>query len=117
MRISKKQISPQKEKELLQTFFQLIVDLKNPQEAERVFKGLLTETEIIMVAKRLAIAKGLSEGTSYNEIRKKFKVSSATISQISSLIGQTKGLPLALKKIEADQWADYWSKKIKNLFK
>lgn len=116
MRLSKKTIDKEKEKGLLKIFFQLIADIKNPAEAEKILTSLLTKTEILMITKRLAVTKALKEKVSYSEIRKNFQVSSATISQISSHLNKNKGIEVAMEKISADQWAEKWATKIKNLF-
>lgn len=116
MRLSKKNIEKQKENELLNTFYQLIADVKDPVEARKVFGDLLTKAETLMIAKRLGVARALEKGVSYSEIRKDLRVSSATISQISSNVRKSKGIEIAMEKISADQWAEKWASKIKNLF-
>lgn len=115
MRFPKKDIEKQKEKELENIFFQLIADIKDSQEAQRVFSNLLTKGEIVVIAKKLAVAKALKENVSYSQIRKNLKVSSATISQTAKLLKKG-GLNLALKKVEAEEWAEKWASRIKNLF-
>ena len=102
--------------ESLKSFYQLIADIKSPQEAEKIFSGLFSKSEIITVAKKLAVAKALQEKVSYLKIRQAFNVSSATISQIQSLLKKQPGIFLALNKINADAWAEKWAKKIKSLF-
>jgi len=115
MRLSKKTIEKEKEKEVFKIFFQLIADIQTPQEAQEILTDLLTKTEMLMLAKRLAIFKALKEKVSYNEIKKNFEVSTATISQFKNL-AKRKGIISALKKIDSDQWAEKWATKIKNLF-
>ena len=48
----------------------------------RPSKDLLSETEAIMLSKRILIAKYLLEGQSYNEISSKLKAGSGTIARI-----------------------------------
>ena len=66
----------------------------------------------MVLAKRLAIAYWLKKGRSYQNIKNNLKVSSATIASVQSQM-ENPGFQLALKKIEADEWASNWSKKIK----
>ena len=60
-----------------------IADLKTPSEVESFFKELLTPTEQIMLAKRLAISILLTKKYSYEEITDILKVSPATIGTIA----------------------------------
>jgi uncharacterized protein YerC len=60
-----------------------------------------------MLAKRLAVAAYLKKGRSYDAIKTELKVSSATVAAVQTLLEKnTEGLNLALKLLEADQWAE-----------
>jgi len=115
MQISRQKINKNLEAEVLNLFHQLVADLKTPQEAKEILEDILGRNEIIVVAKRLAIAHYLERGRSYQNIKDNLKVSSATIATIDKM-RKSKGFTLALKKIEADRWASEWSKKIGRLF-
>ena len=79
-------------------------------ELHRLYiKGDLSTHEI---AKRLSIAYWLKKGRSYTNIKQNLKVSSATIASTQSLLNKT-GVLLAIKKIEAEEWASVWAEKIK----
>ncbi len=114
MRITKKQINPTLKKELIKTFAQVIADIKNQEEALAFIQGFFEETEIEVFAKRLAIAYWLKKGRSYSNIKQNLKASSATIAEISNL-AKKQGFQLALKKIEAEEWAEVWARKIKKI--
>lgn len=116
MRVSQKSVNKNLEKEILQLFFQLISDLKNPEEVKTVLTDLLSKEEVTAIAKRLAIIYYLDKNRSYQNIKDNLKVSSATIATIDKL-RKSKGMILALKKIEADRWASQWAGKIEGLFK
>ncbi|MFZ5365771.1 MAG: YerC/YecD family TrpR-related protein [Patescibacteria group bacterium] len=116
MQVSKKQINKNLEKEIFQILYQLIVDLKNPEESKVFLEDILGKNETIALAKRLAVAYYLSHSRSYENIKQNLKVSSATISTIDKA-KNSKGFELALKKIEAEKWASHWSEKIEGLFK
>ena len=81
---------------------------------EVFLSNFFTEAEIETFAKRLAVAYWLKKGRSYSNIRENLKVSSATIAEISSLLDNP-GFSLAIKKIEAEEWANQWADKIKKL--
>ncbi len=99
----------------LKIFYQLIADIKNPEEAQKILTTIIPQTEIVSIAKKVYLAKLLRQGVSYTQIKKELGVSSATISQTAKLLKKT-GLNLALEKVEADEWAEKWSEKIKGLF-
>lgn len=116
MQVSKQKINILLEKQLMGTLWQLIVDLKNPKEAEMIMKDLLSDTELTIVAKRLGVAYWLSKKRSYENIRGNLKVSSATIADVQQKL-KDPGWKLAIQKMVADEWATMWEERIKNVFK
>lgn len=116
MNVCSVKISPEQKKEILKILFQVISDLSDEKETEEVLRAILTENEIISIAKRIALAKYLSDGLSYAEIKKRLKTSSATISLIQNQIFKNAGFEIILKKIETECWASKWERKIKSLF-
>lgn len=89
-------------------------DFKNQNEAFEFLKDFLTPSERVTFSKRLSIAYWLSKKRSYENIKINLKVSSATISQVSSMMNKG-GFKKALKKLEADEWATTWAEKIKGI--
>jgi TrpR-related protein YerC/YecD len=116
MQISKRLINKNIEKEVFNIFFQVIADLKDPEEVRVFFEDILGKAELTALAKRLAIAHYLKKGRSYQNIKEVLKVSSATIASVDKMRQKSPGFELALKKIEADRWAEKWSGKIEGLF-
>lgn len=116
MRTSQATINKNLQKEILGFLFQLIADLKKPEEAKVFLEDILSKTEIETVAKRLAIAHYLDHDRSYQNIKNNLKVSSATIASVEKL-KKSKGYQMALRKIEADHWASEWAEKIEKIFK
>lgn len=116
MQISGKRINKNIEKEIFNLFFQLIADLKDPEEVKIFLEDLLGKAELTALAKRIAIAHYLDRGRNYENIKENLKVSSATISSVDKS-RKSKGYQLALKKIEAERWASDWAEKIEGLFK
>ncbi len=111
MKTSKRQLNPQIEKQVYQIFYQVLADCKNPKEVEEVLTSLMSQVEILAIAKRLAIGVFLDKGHSYEHIRKTLKVSSATIASVAEEMNKG-SLDKALQKIKAEEWAEEWSEKI-----
>lgn len=100
---------------LVDTFYQVVGDLRNEQESKTFLLDFLTESERLTFAKRLAIGLELQAGKSYDAIRKEFGVSSATISSVAEMT-KTPGMQLALKKVATEKWADQMSGKLFKAF-
>ncbi|MBN1263752.1 MAG: hypothetical protein JW991_05360 [Candidatus Pacebacteria bacterium] len=116
MQVSKKRIKKSFEEKAYQFLYQTIADIKNAREAEVFLKDLLTKTEHLAVIKRLSAAYLLKKGKNYREIKDSLKISSATISTIAEQLENGRGYQIALDKIQADEWAEKWSQKIKRMF-
>ncbi len=58
--------------------------LGNPSDAAEFLKDLLSEAELLMLARRLQIAELLIEGLTYEQIRKEIKVSFGTIARVQT---------------------------------
>lgn len=93
-------------------FIQTITDLKDTLETKIFLTDFFNESENEAFSKRLAIAYWLKKGRSYNNIKENLKVSSATIASVQSAMSKP-GFKLAIKKIEAEEWANQWTEKIK----
>jgi len=118
MQISKKNVNEKIKKKIFRSLYQVLADLKNPHDVEQFLTDALSKTEKTVLAKRLGIVYYLSKNKSYDSIRQDLKVSSATIANVQKWMDQGgEGLLLALKTIEADQWASELSDKIMVSFK
>ena len=116
MRVSSRKLNPSLKNQIEKTFEQTLIDLKDNKELRAFLEDFLTDSEREAFAKRLAVAYWLKKGRSYNNIKNNLKVSSATIATIQSMI-ESEGIQLALKKIEAEEWANQWTEKIKKYIK
>lgn len=58
--------------------------LRNPVEMAQFLRDLLSETEVIMLSRRLEIAEMLIDGLSYREIQSNTKTSMSTIAKIQT---------------------------------
>ncbi len=59
-----------------------IAKLETREEVKQFFKDLLSESEAIMLARRIEIARRLMEGDSYQNISKDLKVGTDTIGRV-----------------------------------
>lgn len=114
MRTSTQKINTTLKKQITKSLNQVLLDMKKPQEIATFLEDFLTDAEYEVFAKRLAVAYWLKKGRSYQNIKTNLKVSSATIASVQSMI-ETKGFSLALKKLEAEEWASQWAQKISKL--
>ncbi|NIT04611.1 helix-turn-helix domain-containing protein [Candidatus Saccharibacteria bacterium] len=71
------------ERKIRHAFSQSLAKISSEKEMERYIFDLLTPTEQIMLAKRLAIAALLVRGLSYQEISKRLKVSTSTVARVN----------------------------------
>ena len=116
MRIAKEKLNQSLEKEITAVFAQLLTDLKTPEEAHTFISDFFSDTELILLTKRLAISYWLAKKRNYENIKMNLKVSSATIAAVSEMLTRP-GFKLAIKKIEAEEWANKWAERIKNIVK
>ncbi|SRR5260221_10216457 len=104
------------EKTLKEYFINTILDLKTKDETTNFLNDFLTPTELENFSKRLAIGYYLRKKRSYSNIKNNLGVSSATIALVEKQM-KKKGFELALRKLEAEEWANLWATKIKGLIK
>lgn len=95
---------PTKERQqLLREFWTTVSLLGDVDEIQRFFRDLFSETEAVMFARRLKIAKLLMRGKSYGFIEKEMKVSSATIASVHAwLDGGFGGYIRGIQKLESE---------------
>ena len=113
MQVSKRRVNSVLEKQVNKMWYQLIVDTKTVEDAEKIFGDLLSGTEQEAIAKRLGVAYWLAKKRSYENIKENLKVSSATIATVAREL-KRRGWQLALEKIMSEEWSTKWEEKIKN---
>lgn len=91
--------------------YQLIADLHTSKQAQAFVKDFFTTSEQEAFVKRLSVAQLLTQGRSYEQIRKELGVSSATISTVAEQL-TSDGFQIALKKMQIDTWARSTAAKI-----
>jgi len=116
MQVSSKSLSAKKQQEVFARFHFLLADAKQPEEIKQLLATFLTETEHLVLAKRLTIYYLLNKGKSYTQIKNELQVSSATISTVSENM-KNPVIQLAISRIEVIEKANRWYQQIKKLWK
>jgi uncharacterized protein YerC len=116
MRVSANKLNPIFKNQIQKTLAQSLAEVKSVQEMDDLLKSFLSDSEYEGLAKRLAIAYWLKKKRSYLNIMNNLKVSSATIASVQTNIHSSE-IKKVLKNLEAEEWANQWSEKIKNLVK
>ncbi len=81
-RINPRSIDSKSKMKYLDLLWTSIAQLETREEVKRFFKDLLSQSEAIMLARRIEIAKRLLEGESYDRIIRDLKVGKDTISKV-----------------------------------
>ena len=77
--------------------YQLIANLKTPEECQMLFDDLCTHKEVEKMAERIYAARLLLEGKTYNQVIAESDISSATLSRVSRCVQYGKGYKNLLK--------------------
>lgn len=109
-------MNPSLKRQLLRTFSQMIADLKDMKEIETFLKDFFDEEELEKYTKRMAIAYWLKKGRDSENIKRNLLASSKEITEAQKSL-KKEGIKLALKKIEAEEWANVWVEKIQKFKK
>jgi uncharacterized protein YerC len=108
-------VTTQPEENLTEELAKVIADMKNPKDIQSFLTLFLSENELSMLAKRLAIFKRLSQNVSYETIQHELSVSSATVSSIAQIKNQDFAKHVA-NVINAQDWAEQTASKLRNFF-
>lgn len=111
MRTSQNKLNASMKNQLIKTFAQTLADFKSYEEVGVFLNDFFNDSELETFAKRLSVAYWLKKKRSYQNIKTNIKVSSATIAVIEKL-SKKPGFALAIKKMEAEEWANVWTEKI-----
>lgn len=117
MQISKKKISPAIKKQISNLLYQVVTDIKNPNEAKDFLASFLGDNEQEVITRRLGITYFLEKGKTYSWIKENLAVSSTTVATIARQSKKGQGFKIALQKIHANEWAERWAQKIGQMFK
>lgn len=98
--ISKRKLDKKTEKELIRNFDLVLTKISKDTEMQDFLGSLLTSTERVMLAKRLAIAVLLKENVSQENIANALCVTQATISRMQLFLeARGQGDNIAFKKL------------------
>jgi len=87
-------------KKKIAELMKVVVVLKNPNEAAKFFRDLLTEKELIEFGNRWKAARMLADNVRYVDIEKETGLSSTTVARVSNWLNRgTGGYKLMLNKI------------------
>lgn len=109
-------MNPSLKRGLFQTFVQMFEDLKDKNEIEKFLKDFFDDEELDGYVKRLAICYWLKKGRDEENIKKNLLATSKEIKLAREMLTK-EGVRLAIKKVEAEEWANVWAEKIKKLSK
>jgi TrpR-related protein YerC/YecD len=89
------------ERKVMGAFMESLVRISSNKEMERYLLDLLTPTEQVMLAKRLAIAALFVQGATYKEVAQKLSVSTATVARVNLWLRSSgAGYKAAVEKIK-----------------
>lgn len=109
-------MNPTLQKTIARTFIQLLIDLKTEKQITTFLTDFFSGEEFETYTKRLAIAYWLKKGRSKENIRINLKVALAEIREVERQL-PSPGMKLALKYLEAEEWANVWAGRIKKVVK
>ena len=82
---------------MLEDLFTIITSIENVDDCKALFGDMCTTREIEKMAQRIAAARLLIEGKTYNQIIEQTDISSATLSRVSNALQYGKGYKKFLK--------------------
>lgn len=107
-------MNPSLKRGLLRTFVQMMEDLKDKKEIEKFLKDFFDDEELERYIKRISIAYWIKKGRDEENIKRNLLAAPKEIKLAKGLL-KKEGVELAIKKIEAEEWANVWAQRIKKL--
>lgn len=112
--ISKKYLSVDVQNKITGTLFEAISQVKGRKETSLFLNDLLTPTEKVVLAKRLAIAVLLIKGWGYEAIQSFLKVSSDTVGKVSVIVKINQGYRSVVEKMmRTEAGREFWQDVLK----
>lgn len=96
------------------TFAQMIADLENPKEVALFLNDFFDNDELEKYIKRISTVYWLKKGRDDENIKRNLHATSKEIEAAKKSL-KKEGVKLAIKKIEAEEWANVWAGRIKKL--
>jgi len=99
--VSKRKLKPQVEQDLLDSLSYIIKELKTKKEVDTFLSSALTDTEKLMIAKRVVTAFLLRNKVKEKQIGSALKLTSATITRLKMWIKlRQEGFNLVFNKLD-----------------
>lgn len=102
------------QKTINETFLQTLTDLGDKQEI--FLKDLMGQENYEKLVKKLAIVYWIRKKRPMDIIKNNLEVTGKEIKDVEKLMDK-KGIKLAIKYMEAEEFANVWSKRIKSVVK
>lgn len=102
------------QKQIEETFFQTLEDIKTKDNLRTFFKDFLSEEDFEKLVKKLAIAYWIKKGRDEENIKNNLDVKTSEINEVKKVM-DTKGVKLAIKYMEAEEFANVWARRIKKI--
>lgn len=80
------EINPREKYYVIGKFFDIVSDLNSKKDAIDFIIGTLTPSEVLMIARRIQVAKMIINGDNYEEIRKQLRVGYHNIASVQRLL-------------------------------
>lgn len=112
MQISQQKMSNTSEEQLKEDLAILLSDLRRPNVVLDFLSTFLTETELTVLSKRLAILKRLHNNNSYEQIQQDLQVSSATISSVAQIKERQISEDI-IHRLQVHDWAERTASKLR----
>lgn len=101
MKVRPRKIQNKDRMKYLDVLYTAMSGLKSREEIKSFLRDLLTESERVMIGRRIIIAQRLLEEKSYDEIVRELRVGKDTIMRVHRwLEDETEGYEKAIKKLE-----------------
>ena len=113
--ISRRILNKQVEEQIFETLWEAVSQVRDKKDVQIFLGDLLTPTERVMIAKRLAIAVLLLKQKDYETIKDFLKVSNETISKVSLILKMNNGYKIAINKIIRTEAGRQFWRDIENL--
>ena len=98
-----KYISHDERKHMLNMLWTMIALLETRDDVENFFRDRLSETEAIMLARRILIAQRLLQGDGYDTICEDLGAGASTVASVHRWLQQGRGYQDLLPKLEKEQ--------------
>src|SRR3989338_8182216 len=103
MKVVPRKLSKDVKKKYLDVLYTAITSLRSRDEVKKFLRDLLTESERIMIGRRIIIAQRLLEDKSYMEIKQELSVGVDTIMRVHKwLEDENYGYEETIKKLEKE---------------